>query len=54
VTESFEMLADMPWYFVLGDRLLMGVKDRHADLEKNMADTLQRLKAASERRGTTT
>ncbi|MDQ1476810.1 MAG: hypothetical protein QOE62_2039 [Actinomycetota bacterium] len=51
VTESFEMLANMPWYFALGDRFLMGVKDRRADLEENMAETLQRLKSASERRG---
>jgi hypothetical protein len=32
----------------------MGVKDRQADLEKNMAETLQRLKSASERRGAST
>jgi len=51
VTESFEMLADMPWYFRLSDRFLMGVKDRRADLEKNMGETLQRLKAAAEGRG---
>jgi Polyketide cyclase / dehydrase and lipid transport. len=54
VTESFEMLADMPWYFALGDRFLMGVKDRQADLEKNMAETLQRLKSASEGRASST
>ena len=48
VTETFEMLADMPWYFALSDRFLMGVKDRHADLEKNMTETLQRLKSAAE------
>jgi hypothetical protein len=50
VTESFEMLADMPWYFALGDRFLMGVKDRKSDLETNMAETLHRLKSASEGR----
>jgi hypothetical protein len=48
VTESFEMLRDMPWYFRLADRLLMGVKDRKADLETNMQETLRRLKAATE------
>jgi len=48
VTESFEMLRDMPWYFRLADRLLMGVKDRETDLEKNMSETLRRLKAATE------
>jgi Polyketide cyclase / dehydrase and lipid transport len=53
VTESFEMLRDMPWYFRLADRLLMGVKDRKADLETNMQETLRRLKAATENRGAT-
>ena len=50
VTESFEMLRDLPWYFRLGDRLLMGVKDRKGDLETNMRETLRRLKGASEDR----
>lgn len=53
VTESFEMLRDMPWYFRLADRLLMGVKDRKADLETNMGETLRRLKAAAEDGGST-
>ncbi len=48
VTESFEMLRDVPWYFRMGDRLVMRIQDRRADLEKNMAETLQRLKVASE------
>jgi hypothetical protein len=48
VTESFEMLTAMPWYFSVVDRYLMGVKDRHADLEKNMTETLQRLKSVAE------
>jgi hypothetical protein len=48
VTESFEMISDMPWYFRLSDRLLMGVQDRKADLEANMRNTLERLKAAAE------
>lgn len=48
MTESFEMLRDMPWYFRLADRLLMGVKDRKADLETNMGETLRRLKVAAE------
>jgi hypothetical protein len=30
------------------DRYLRGVKDRHADLEKNMTETLQRLKSVAE------
>jgi Polyketide cyclase / dehydrase and lipid transport len=54
VTESFEMLRDVPWYFRLGDRFLMGVKDRRADLEKSMTETLQRLKVASENRDSST
>ncbi len=48
VTESFEMLTGMPWYFRLSDRLLIGVKNRKSDLEENMAETLARLKAAVE------
>ncbi len=48
VTESFEMLFDMPWYFTAVDRLLMGIKDRKADLETGMQQTLDRLKAAAE------
>ena len=48
VTESFELLADMPWYLVLSERALMRIKDRRADLEANMQQTLQRLKAAVE------
>jgi Polyketide cyclase / dehydrase and lipid transport len=50
VTESFEMLHDMPWYFRVTDRVLMGVKDRKADLETNMGETLRRLKTATENR----
>jgi len=50
VTESFEMLRDQPWYFRLSDRFVLGIKDRRADLEKNMAETLQRLKVAAEHR----
>lgn len=48
VSESFEMLRDMPWYFRLADRLLMGVKDRKVDLEANMSETLRRLKTVAE------
>ena len=48
VTESFEMLRDMPWYYLMADRFLMGVKDRRADLVSNMEETLQRLRTASE------
>jgi hypothetical protein len=48
VTESFEMLRDMPWYFRLADRLLMGITDRQADLRTNLEKTLGRLKAVAE------
>jgi len=48
VTESFEMLRDMPWYYRFADRYLMGVKDRRADLVSNMEATLQHLRAATE------
>ena len=48
VTESFEMLRDMPWYYRIADRFLMGVRDRNADLVANMEATLQRLRAATE------
>jgi hypothetical protein len=50
VTESFEMMRDMPWYFRVADRLLMGIDDRRADLVTGMQETLQRLKAATESR----
>jgi hypothetical protein len=48
VAESFEMLRDMPWYYRIADRYLMGIKDRRADLVSNMEATLQRLRAATE------
>jgi hypothetical protein len=48
VTEVFEMLADLPWYLRLVERVAMGVKDRRADLEAGMAETLRRLAAAAE------
>ena len=48
VTESFEMLSDLPWYLRLAERVLMGVKDRKTDLESGMSKTLGRLKAAVE------
>jgi len=44
VTESFEMLRDMPWYFRLADRVLMRVTDRRADLEANLIATLASLR----------
>ncbi len=53
VTESFAVLRDMPWYFRLADRLLMGVTDRQADLETNLGETLRRLKTVAEDHDTT-
>jgi hypothetical protein len=48
VTESFEMLSDMPWYLRFADRHLMRLKDRKVDLETNMQRTLQEMKASME------
>ncbi len=48
VTESFELLRDIPWYIRLWRRSFMGVKDREADLETNMRRTLLNLKIAAE------
>ncbi len=47
-TESFEMLDDMPWFIAATDRYLMGIKDRRADLEQAMQQTLGRIKTAAE------
>jgi hypothetical protein len=44
VTESFEMLRDIRWYYAFAERWLMRVKDRRADLERGMALTLERIK----------
>src|SRR5262245_20785888 len=46
-TESFEILKDVPWFYVQVEKL-MGVKDRAVDLEGAMQTTLQRIKAAVE------
>jgi hypothetical protein len=48
VTESFEIITDMPWYFRVSDRLLMGVNNRGADLVDNMSATLKRLRSVPE------
>jgi hypothetical protein len=47
VTESFEMVDDVPAYVSFGERL-MRIKDRKADLEAGMQRTLERIKAAAE------
>jgi hypothetical protein len=48
VIESFEIMNDLPGYINFGDRHILGIKDRKADLEANMQKTLGRLKAAAE------
>jgi uncharacterized protein YndB with AHSA1/START domain len=48
VTESFDLLDDLPVYVRLGDRYLMGIKDRQADLEDGMRQTLERIKKVAE------
>jgi len=48
VTESFEMLNDVPSVITFAEKYIMRIKDRKADLEQNMAKTLERIKAAVE------
>jgi hypothetical protein len=48
VTESFELMNDMPRYIAFADRYLLGIKDRKADLEQAMQQTLRRIKAVAE------
>jgi uncharacterized protein YndB with AHSA1/START domain len=48
VTESFEILNDVPGFLVFVERHFMRIKDRKADLESGMQKTLGRLKAAVE------
>ena len=48
LSESFEMLRDIRWYYAFAERWLMRVKDRKADLERGMAVTLDRIKCVVE------
>jgi hypothetical protein len=48
LVESFEMVAAMPRRYVLAERYIMRIKDRRADLERGMAETIGRIKAAVE------
>ncbi len=48
LTESFEMLRDLRWYYAFAERWLMRVKDRRADLERGMEVTLERIKRTVE------
>ncbi len=51
VTEQFELLVDLKWYYAFAERYLMRVKDRKADLEAAMHITLERIKAVVETAG---
>ena len=48
VTESFEMMSDVPGVITFVERHFMRIKDRKAQLERDMEATLQRIKAAVE------
>jgi hypothetical protein len=48
LTESFDVLNDLAWYYPIVERYLMGIKDRRADLEHGMAVTLERIKQVVE------
>ncbi len=48
LTESFELMNDMPAYISFTEKYVMRIKDRKADLEKNMQATLTRIKATAE------
>ena len=48
LTESFEMLRDLRWYYAFAERWLMRVEDRRADLERGMTETLERIKRVVE------
>lgn len=51
VVESFEFLAALPLFVRLAERYMMGVRDRKADLEAGMRNTLLQMKAATENEG---
>jgi Polyketide cyclase / dehydrase and lipid transport len=48
LSESFEMLRDLRWYYAFAERWLMRVKERRADLERGMTATLERIKRVVE------
>jgi hypothetical protein len=48
LSESFEMLSDLKWYYGVVERWIMRVNDRKADLEGAMATTLDRIKRVVE------
>jgi uncharacterized protein YndB with AHSA1/START domain len=48
LSESFEMLRDLRWYYAFAERWMMRVKDRRGDLERGMTTTLGRIKQVVE------
>jgi hypothetical protein len=48
LTESFEMLRELRWYYAFAERWLMRVADRRADLERGMAMTIEQIKRVVE------
>lgn len=38
-------MDDLPWYIAIGERRVMGINDREADLEAGMQRALERIKA---------
>ena len=53
LTESFEMLRDLRWYYAFAERWVMRIKDRRADLERGMTETLERIKRVIESEAST-
>lgn len=48
LSESFEMLRDLQWYYAFAERWIMRVQDRRADLERAMSETIGRIKRVVE------
>jgi hypothetical protein len=48
LVETFEMLEDVPRRYVWAERYVMRIKDRRADLERGMGETIRRIKQAVE------
>jgi hypothetical protein len=51
LSESFEMLRDLRWYFALAHRWLLRIDDRQADIERGMTATIERIKQVVEATG---
>jgi len=48
LSESFEMLRDIRWYYAFAERWLMRIDDRRADLERGMTQTIERIRRVVE------